>query len=202
MDAQPLRILIAEDDSLVAELVEHELESRGILVVGQANDGRRAVALTCALRPDAVLMDIRMPELNGIDAAREIQRVATTPVVMLTAHAEPELLAQAAEAGVGAYLVKPVRGDELIRAIAIAIARAADLAELRRVNAELRTSLHSIRTLSGLLPICSACKKIRDDGGTWREVDVYVRDHTAAEFTHGICPDCVKRLYPLDQDQV
>jgi hypothetical protein len=115
---------------------------------------------------------------------------------MLTAHAGMDLVREASAAGVGAYLVKPPNAREIERAITIARARFVDMIELRRVNADLEAALAQVKTLSGLLPICAACKKIRDDRGYWHEVEVYVRDHTEAEFTHGICPDCMHRLYP------
>jgi AmiR/NasT family two-component response regulator len=194
--AAPLRVVIAEDETLVAELVAHDLARRGMDVVGRANDGQRAVELACDLRPDVVLMDIRMPVMDGIEATRQIMASAPTAIVMLTAHAEEEFWTQAAAAGAGAYLTKPVQADELVRAISVAKARAADLAELRRLSAELRASLERIETLKGMLPICSSCKKIRDAQGQWRDVEAYVRDHSRAEFTHSFCPDCIARLYP------
>jgi two-component system, response regulator PdtaR len=201
MEPQSLRVLIAEDESLVAELIDHELRSVGVEVVGRAHDGRQAVDMTCALRPDAVVMDVRMPVMDGIEAAEEIQRLAPTPVVLLTVHTEHKILARAAEAGVGAYLTKPVRGEEMIRAIWIARARAEDMAELRRVNAELHAALAEVGTLSGMLPICSSCKKIRDGRGAWQDVETFVREHTAARFTHGFCPECAAVLYPGATDE-
>jgi len=84
---------------------------------------------------------------------------------------------------------------ELERAIIIAIARFEDMMKLRRLNAELQDALKKVQTLSGLLPICASCKKIRDDQGYWQQVEVYIRDHSDVEFSHGLCPDCVKSLY-------
>jgi hypothetical protein len=68
--------------------------------------------------------------------------------------------------------------------------------ERERLIIELRDALSTIRTLRGMLPICSSCKKIRNDDGYWEQIDVYIRDHTEAEFSHGICPECAKKLYP------
>jgi DNA repair exonuclease SbcCD ATPase subunit len=97
---------------------------------------------------------------------------------------------------VGAYLVKPPSEKELERAITIAIARHRDLLELRRLNAALTKALDNIKTLRGLLPICAACKRIRNDEGYWQQVEDYVREHSEANFTHGICPECAQKLYP------
>jgi hypothetical protein len=100
-------------------------------------------------------------------------------------------------------LVKPPKAPEIERAITIAMARFADMIQLRQLNAELQArnqelqeALTKVKTLSGLLPICASCKKIRDDQGYWQQVEEYIQKHSEAEFTHGICPDCVKKLYP------
>lgn len=196
MDHNKNRVLIAEDDALVATVIENELEKTGAIVVGKANDGRKAIECTQILRPDVVLMDIEMPEMKGLDAAREIQRLCPTPVVVLTVYSSFELTQQAAKAGVGAYLIKPPRAYELDRAITIAQARFADLMELARLNVELANAISRVKTLSGLLPICANCKKIRDDLGHWHQIENYIQTHTNANFSHGICPECMQHLYP------
>jgi AmiR/NasT family two-component response regulator len=189
-------VLIAEDDPLVGEMIRGTLEDLGYTVAGEAIDGRQAVELTRRLRPDVVLMDVAMPQVNGIEAAQQIHETCPTPVVMLTAYETPTLIEQAIAAGVGAYLIKPPRPRELERAIMIAMARFDDLMALRHLNQELEAALAKVKTLSGLLPICASCKKIRDDQGYWQQVEVYIRDHSEVEFTHGLCPDCIEKLYP------
>lgn len=193
---QPVRVLIAEDEGLVAAFTRLELQAGGFVVVDTAPDGRRAVELVHRLRPDVVVMDIAMPELDGIAAAAAIQSECPTPVVILTAHTEPDHVRQATAAGVGAFVVKPPRADELARAITIAMARHADLLELRRVNEQLQHSLAETKTLTGLLPICCGCKKIRDDTGYWSEVEAYVSTRTTAKFSHGYCPACLRKYFP------
>jgi hypothetical protein len=84
----------------------------------------------------------------------------------------------------------------LERAIVIAMARFDDLMKVRRLNEELQAALAKGKILSGLLPICASCKKIRDDKGYWQQVEIYIQDHSEAEFTHGFCPDCLAKLYP------
>jgi AmiR/NasT family two-component response regulator len=195
---EPTRALIAEDEALVADVVEDELQKIGIQVVGRASDGRQAVDLTESLAPDVVVMDMQMPEMDGIEASRRIQERRPTPVVALTVYSEPELVARAAAAGVGAYVIKPPEARELARAITIARARFADLAELRLKNGELRELLAKTKTLTGLLPICSGCKKIRDEQGRWRDVESYLREHTSAEFSHSLCPACMEKEYPRE----
>lgn len=194
--SKKLRVLIAEDESLVATVVQCELEHIGHEVVGCARDGRQAVEMAQALQPDLILMDIVMPELDGLEAARLIQQQRPCPVVLLTAHEDTDLVRRASEAGAMAYLVKPPQGKELARTLIVAMARFADWMELRRVNEELRTSLAAVKRLSGLLPICSHCKKIRSDKGCWVQVDSYIMNHSEAKFSHGICPDCMRRHFP------
>jgi len=195
------RILVAEDNTLVRRLICSLLEETGYLVAGQAVDGREAVRLTRELHPDAVLLDLEMPELDGIAAAQAISQCCPTPVVVLTAYDAPELVNQASSAGVGAYLVKPPDGDALDRSIAIAVARHSDLVELRRLNRELRETLDEVRQLRKMLPICASCKRIRDDDGYWQDVADYLHQHAALDFTHGLCPDCLARLYPDLQEE-
>jgi YesN/AraC family two-component response regulator len=141
-------------------------------------------------------MDIQMPELDGLSAAEEIQRTCPTPIVVLTAHAEREVLDRAVLAGVGAYLVKPARAEELLRSVSVARARFEDLRAQRKVSEQLREALDAVKTLKGLLPICTTCKRIRDSDGYWRRVEAYVQQHTHAEFSHGICPVCLEREQP------
>ena len=190
------QVLIVEDDPLVGKMIQGVLEDIGYTVAGKAIDGLQAIEMTQSLRPDVVLMDIEMPNMDGIEATRHIYESCPTPVVVLTAHERPELVEGASAAGVGAYLVKPSNAREMERAIAIATARFDDLMELRRLNAELQDAPAQVKTLSGLLPICSSCKKVRDDEGYWNQLEVYIQDHSNILFSHGLCPECAKELYP------
>jgi two-component system sensor histidine kinase/response regulator len=143
--ASPIRVLVAEDEAIVNEFIQNQLTNLDYEIAGCAFDGPEAVALTCRLRPDVVLMDLQMVDpqtgrddrLAGLRAARAIQEQCPTPIILLTAFESRELVAQASAAGVGAYLVKPAADGELERAITIALARLSDLMELRRLNADL-----------------------------------------------------------------
>jgi AmiR/NasT family two-component response regulator len=193
---QDVRVLIAEDDYLNSEMLKGLLEEIWYTIVGEAADGLETVEMTQSLQPDVVLMDIKMPDMDGLEATRLIQERCPTPVVVVTAYETPELVEEASAAGVGAYLVKPPSAREMERAITIAIARFDDLMELRRLNAELQDALAKVSTLRGLLPICSSCKKIRDDEGYWNQLEAYIQEHSEAVFSHGLCPECGKKLYP------
>jgi AmiR/NasT family two-component response regulator len=146
--------------------------------------------------------------MDGLEAARRIQERCPTPVVVLTAHESEDLVQKAGEAGVAAYLTKPPRAPEIERAITIALARHEDLMALRRLNqelaarnAELERALAEVKTLRGIIPICMDCKKIRDDEGFWQRVDIYVQEHSHAEFSHSFCPQCAEqRMAALDME--
>ena len=196
MTQQPLKVLIAEDQEFINKMIQYEMEGIGHTVIGQALNGRQAVELTAVLRPDVVLMDIEMPEMDGLEAARLIKEKHPCPVVLLTSHDDPEMVRRASQVGVGAYLLKPPSVEEIERALIMAVARFADLTELRRLNNELKIALDNVKVLSGLLPICANCKKIRDDKGYWEAVDGYFTKHSDVQFTHGICPDCIEKFYP------
>lgn len=194
-DAQ-IRVLVAEDNQVVAETIKVALQEIGLNMVGLAVTGVEAVDMTISLRPDVVLMDIEMPELDGLEATRQIQKQQPTPVVVLTAHEGDDLIDKAGEVGASAYLSKPPQAKEIERAIIMAMARHDDLMECWRLNRELDEALKEIKELQGILPICSSCKKIRDDKGYWNQIEAYFRQHSEIGFTHSICPDCAARLYP------
>jgi len=127
-----LRVLIGEDESVAAEGLRAKLERLGHSVVGIGHDGRDAVAKAESLTPDLILLDIKMPRLDGLEATREIMAHRPVPIILVTAHSDPDLIQRAMEAGVMGYLVKPVALKELGPAIALALSRFADLMALRK----------------------------------------------------------------------
>jgi response regulator NasT len=142
-----VRILIAEDETIIRLDLRALLERAGHEVVGEARDGGEAVALAERLRPDLVVMDVKMPHLDGIEAARRIMAERPVPIVMLTAYAEADLVDRAAEAGVFGFLVKPFREPDLLPAIATARARFAELAAARTEAASLAEALETRKVL-------------------------------------------------------
>lgn len=195
-EEKPVRVVIAEDDYLVAEEIKRTLRASRYEIVGEAANGAQAMELVGETRPDVVLMDIKMPQMGGLEASIHIQQQWPTPIVILTAHESKDLLERASEAGAAAYLIKPPNLAEIDRAVTIALARHHDLMELRRLNGDLKKALHEIKLLHGILPLCSFCKKIRDEAGEWQRLEAYIHQHSEAEVSHTICPDCVREHYP------
>ncbi len=138
-----IRILIAEDNDLVSLTLEEQLKGLGYDVIGIARSGAEAVNLASRLKPDLIMMDIRMPEMEGTEAAARIRDVSPVPIIMLTAYADKETIKKAETAGALAYLVKPVNENELPPAINIAMARFKELQSLRAQVTELEDSLEA-----------------------------------------------------------
>jgi len=125
------RVLVADDEKPVAAGLQGQLEALGYDVVAVVNDGHHAIEVCRRLLPDVVLMDIEMPGLDGLSAARQIVRDPGTPVIILTAHGHPNLIDQAVEDGVVQYLLKPVTNPSLHAALQVAVARAQEIKTLR-----------------------------------------------------------------------
>ncbi|ATW25332.1 ANTAR domain-containing response regulator [Candidatus Formimonas warabiya] len=149
-----LRVLLAEDEPITQLDIKEMLEEEGFIVVGECGDGQSAVNLAKALKPDLVIMDIKMPGMNGIEAAEVLGREKVAPVLLLTAYSSPEFVNRAGAAGVLAYLVKPVTKNSLIPACHIAVGRYEEFSVLREENANLQDALEArklIERAKGLL---------------------------------------------------
>src|SRR5712692_4288960 len=128
---EPLRVLIADDEAVIRLGLRTMLEEQGYKVVGEAADGARALTLVRRLRPDLVFLDIKMPGTDGLQAARTLLADRAAPVIIMTAYADREFVEQAKDAGVLAYLVKPIRESDLHPAIEVARARFREIQALR-----------------------------------------------------------------------
>ncbi|MFM9034956.1 MAG: ANTAR domain-containing response regulator [Mycobacterium sp.] len=148
------RVLIAEDEALIRLDLAEMLREEGYQVVGEAGDGQEAVELAESLNPDLVIMDVKMPRRDGIDAAAEIAAKRIAPVVVLTAFSQRDLVERARDAGAMAYLVKPFSISDLVPAIEVAVSRFAELTQLEREVASLGERLETrklVERAKGLL---------------------------------------------------
>jgi len=145
--------------------------------VGMAQNGQQALNFVKKNEPDLILLDIMMPDIDGYEVCHKLKADFGTrhiPVIFLTAKTDADDIVKGFDAGGVDYVSKPFNSAELL--------------------ARIKTHIE-IRMLRGLLPMCSKCKKIRDDEGFWKQVDSYIEEHSPVTFTHGICPDCLTELY-------
>ena len=138
-----LRVLVADDESLRVMSLKGQLESIGHRVIAEAANGREAVNLARELRPDLAILDIKMPEMDGIAAAQTITQERPIPIILLTAFSEKELAERAANANVAAYLMKPVSEQDLLPAIALAVSRFKEFQSLHHEVDDLRDALET-----------------------------------------------------------
>jgi two-component system, response regulator PdtaR len=138
-----IRILIADDEPLIRMNLRETLVDQGYLVVGEAGDGQSAVNMTRQLRPDLVLLDIKMPHMDGLEAAKVIQEEGLAPVLLLTAYSSRDLVMRARDAGVLGYLIKPVRDAELMPLIEVTLARWGEHNSRKRELGQLKDRIES-----------------------------------------------------------
>jgi len=184
------RILLVDDDPIFRRTTRKQLQDMGYPPVMDAETGQQAVELARRCLFDLILMDILLGEGDdGIAAAGLIAADPGTPVIFLTASTDAGLIERAHGVEPVGYLTKPVNKLSLHGTIKIGLGK-------HRLILELRQALAKVRQLSGLLPICANCKKIRDDQGYWQKVESYISSCSEAKFSHGICPECARILYP------
>lgn len=196
-------VLYVEDEPLTRAVFARILD-RKVSNLFQAENGEEGLELFKEHRPDIVISDVRMPVLDGIEMSRMIKSIdSNIKIILTTAHSDASVLLNSIDAGIDKYILKPVDVDILFSAMetcAETIILERKIQEQNREKDELisrlQDAMENIKKLSGLLPICSSCKKIRDDKGYWNQIEQYIAEHSEAEFSHGICPDCVKKLYP------
>jgi len=201
----PLRLLIIEDDKEDAYLIREMLaDVRREVQVFQAERLAAALEQLAHESVSLVLLDLGLPDSQGIDTLRTmVARMPSLPVIVLTGLRDRDFGIMAIQEGAQDYLVKgQINADLLARAIAYALERKKLENEKHKLILDLQEALAKVKTLSGMLPICSSCKQIRDDKGYWNQVDTYLHEHSDVEFSHALCPDCAKKLYPEYYDKM
>ncbi len=188
-----MRVLIAEDDPVSRRILETLLRRWGYEVTSTI-DGKAAWDLL--QEPDApslAILDIMMPGIDGLELCRRVRRSQTSMppyIILLTANQGVREIVKGIEAGADDYLTKPYDREELRVRVQVG-ARIVELQmKLSERVQQLEVALDHVKQLQGILPICSYCKKIRNDLNYWQHVESYVSDHSQAEFSHGICPTC------------
>jgi DNA-binding NtrC family response regulator len=146
---------------------------------------------------DVYLIDYRLGARDGLELLREAVALGCkAPLILLTVVGDHEVDVEAMRSGAADYLVKgQISGSLLVRSIRHTLERMRILHERDRLIRELQDALAKVKILSGLLPICASCKKIRDDQGDWTQLEIYVQHRSGATFSHGMCPACLGKLY-------
>ena len=194
------RVLVVEDEAIVAMDIANILRNLGHEVTDTVSSGEQAIASARANRPDMILMDIGLKgNMDGVETAAQIRSLYSIPIVYLTAYIDGKTLDRAKETVPAGYITKPYEENDLRIAIEVGLYRAKLEFERESLIKELREAMAKIKTLSGLIPICAWCKKVRDDKGYWQNVEQYVKEHSQADFTHGMCPDCQKKYFPENE---
>jgi DNA-binding response OmpR family regulator len=192
-----MRALVADDDSTAATILTRALRRWDIdaVVVG---DGAAAWELIAAGgAPPLAIVDWMMPRVDGPELCRRIRTEAASAgmyVLLLTSRESPEDVVAGLDAGADDYLVKPFRAAELRARINVGLRVLGLQQRLAQRVDELQDALARVKQLSGLLPMCSYCKRVRDDRNYWEQVESYVSARTDAEFSHGVCPDCYEKM--------
>lgn len=194
-----MRILIAEDDFTSRKILAAVLHKHGHEVIETADGAEAWEILTGPDAPRLAILDWVMPEIDGVEVCRRLHAIQSeqpTYVIMLTSRNEREDLIEGLDAGANDYLSKPYDQSELRARVAVGCRMVELQAQLAAKIDELQEALDRVKTLQGILPICMHCKSIRDDEGYWQRVESYVETHSDALFSHGLCPDCLTKLYP------
>jgi DNA-binding response OmpR family regulator len=191
-----MHILIAEDDAVTARILDQLCRSWGFETT-MVKDGPASLAeLQKTDGPQLALLDWMMPGIDGPEVCRRMrENGGTRYAILLTAKTDQSDIVAGLDAGADDYLVKPFDPAELHARIKAGM-RIIDLQQRLAAHvAELEEALGNVRRLSGLLPICSYCKAIRDDSDYWHRVEEYVTEHADVKFSHGICPKCLESAY-------
>ncbi len=198
-DGDQSDILIVDDIPQNLRVLQQMLAEHGYRVRPAIN-GKVALNAIRKTVPDLILLDIVMPDMDGYEVCQQLKahgRTRDIPVIFISALHETIDKLKAFQIGGVDYITKPFQIEEVLARVNTHITISNHQRKLIEAhNAELQDVLAKVKLLSGLLPICANCKKIRNDDGYWQDVAVYIRDHSEADFSHGICPDCMKTLYP------
>ncbi len=197
-----MMIYVVDDDSLNIKILKRNFENNGFTNVHTFLKGEELILALEREAPDLILLDIVMPGMNGYQVLEKVKDNPIwnhIPVIMLTGVSgtdETEALKNSFEKGAMDYITKPYKQMELILRVKSALT-------IEKQRKDLREALAKVKTLENLLPICSYCKKIRNDSDYWQDVEVYISEHTDTMFSHSICPDCYeKHVKPQLQESI
>jgi DNA-binding response OmpR family regulator len=200
-----MRILVAEDDPVSRLLLETHLEKWGHEPVSTTDGGAAWEILQTEDAPALAILDWMMAGLDGVEVCRRARaRMDPRPlyIILLTARANREDTVAGLAAGADDYVTKPFHAAELRARVGVGVRVLQLQTELAARIADLEQALARVDQLHGILPICSYCKKVRNDTDSWQQMEAYVSAHSAVRFSHGICPDCIKSVMQPQIDEL
>lgn len=183
-------ILMVDDNPENLRLLGGILEQRGYATAFAIN-GDEAIHFIVSEKPDLILLDVVMPGDDGYEVCKKLKDDPQTkmiPIIFLTARTESVDIVKGFEAGGVDYVTKPFSSAELLARV--------------KTHIELKKAREEIKTLRGLLPTCAWCRRIRNEKSEWESIEKYVHDHTDADFSHGMCPDCLNEKFPSVADRM
>ncbi len=203
-EAKKPMVLIVDDVPKNLQVLASTLRDEDCQIAA-ATRGQKALEMMDKILPDLILLDVMMPEMNGFEVCEKLKSNPATkeiPVIFLTARTESEDIVKGFRMGAADYITKPFNPEELLARVRMQLELKKAINARDELIETLKDALNKVKQLSGLLPMCSSCKKIRDDQGYWTQVDAYLRKHSEADFSHSLCPECVRDLYPQFADKL
>lgn len=199
-----MKVLVAEDDGFYCRILEIVLCEEYEVVI--APDGNRAWEILQADgAPHLALLDWQMPGLDGLEVCRKVRAHPAMDgfyLVVATVRQSLDDVLAGFQAGANDYITKPFHAQELRARLRVG-RRVVELqAALATRVTQLQDALSRVKQLQGLLPICSYCKRIRDDHDYWQQVETYMSEHSQATFTHGICPECYEKFFKAELEEL
>jgi len=208
-----MAILIVDDSRDEQELLTNRLQAAGYESLLVADSAETALGIVGQVegeqrgeQVDLILMDIMLTGIDGLEACRRItttERLQDIPIIVITVKTSEQDLRAAFAAGAMDYIRKPVNSVELVARVSSAltlraerIMRKAREQDLLLRTQELEHALREVNVLRGFIPICAHCKRVRTDTGDWQRIEDYIQQHSEAEFSHGICQECMRNVYP------
>ena len=199
-----MKLLVAEDDPFYCRILGSVLGEEFEVVIAE-NGNRAWEILQAESAPRLALLDWQMPGMDGLEVCRKVRAHAAIHdiyLVIATVRQSLDDVLAGFEAGANDYITKPFHAQELRARLRVG-RRVVDLqAALATRIAQLQDALSRVKQLQGLLPICSYCKRIRDDHDYWQQVETYMSEHSQATFTHGICPECYEKFFKTELEEL
>ena len=194
-----MKVLIAEDDVTSRMILEHMLAGWGYEVVVTENGDEAWRELQAEDAPKFAILDWMMPGMDGVQVCRKVRKLdISNPVyiIFLTTRGNKKDIVAGLEAGANDYIGKPYDPDELRVRVKVGERVVALQSALTEQVNSLKEALGHVQTLQGILPICMHCHKIRNDQESWERLEKYISEHSDAQFSHSLCPECVEKYYP------